>query len=37
MNFVSRYVAHQPDEQGIISYTAAEHHVWSILFERQRK
>lgn len=37
MEFVSRYVAHQPNEQGMVSYTAEEHRVWQILFERQQK
>ncbi|RUQ90749.1 phenylalanine 4-monooxygenase [Legionella septentrionalis] len=37
MEFVSRYVAHQPDEQGLVSYSANEHRVWQILFERQCK
>ncbi len=37
MEFVSRYVARQPNEQGIINYTNEEHRVWSILFERQAK
>ena len=37
MEFVSRYVSHQPNEQGIINYDAKEHDVWRILFERQQK
>ncbi len=37
MKFVSRYVAHQPDEHGLISYSAEENRVWSLLFERQMK
>ena len=37
MEFVSRYVAHQPDGQGYIQYSAEEHHVWNLLFERQKK
>ena len=37
MDFVSRYVSHQPDEQGYVNYTAAEHRIWQILFERQQK
>lgn len=37
MQFVSRYVAHQPDKQGMVSYTAEEHRIWQILFERQQK
>jgi len=35
MKFVSRYVSHQPDAQGYIEYSAQEHHVWRLLFERQ--
>ncbi|KTD20309.1 phenylalanine 4-monooxygenase [Legionella londiniensis] len=37
MEFVSRYVSHQPDEQGMVNYSNAEHRIWQILFERQRK
>ncbi len=37
MAFISRYVAHQPDSQGYIQYSEAEHHVWTQLFERQMK
>ncbi len=37
MEFVSRYVAHQPDERGMINYCDEEHRVWHILFERQQK
>ena len=37
MEFISRYVAHQPDEQGVIHYSAEEHRVWGCLFERQMK
>ena len=37
MEFESRYVAHQPDAQGKITYSAEEHHVWKTLFERQKK
>lgn len=37
MEFVSRYIAHQPDEQGMIQYSTEEHRVWRILFERQCK
>jgi phenylalanine-4-hydroxylase len=37
MEFVSRYVAHQPNEQGVINYTDEEHQVWKILFTRQQK
>jgi phenylalanine-4-hydroxylase len=36
MEFTSRYVAHQPNEQGIIDYTPVEHRIWKILFERQQ-
>jgi phenylalanine-4-hydroxylase len=37
MEFVSRYVSHQPNEQGMIEYDAKENDVWRILFERQQK
>ena len=37
MEFISRYVAHQPDAQGMIHYSAEEHYVWKLLFERQSK
>lgn len=37
MEFSSRYVAHVPDAQGYINYSAEENKVWSILFERQMK
>lgn len=37
MEFVSRYVAYQPDEKGMVHYTEQEHRVWQILFERQKK
>lgn len=37
MEFVSKYVAHQPDDKGYIQYTSQEHRVWQILFERQMK
>lgn len=37
MEFVSRYISHQPDEQGMICYSAEEHRVWERLFERQMK
>lgn len=36
MEFVSRYVSHQPDEHGFIEYSPVEHRVWQILYERQR-
>lgn len=35
MEFSSRYVAHTPDAQGTICYSAEEHRIWSILFKRQ--
>jgi phenylalanine-4-hydroxylase len=35
MEFVSRYVSHQPDAQGMIAYSAEEHRVWKLLYERQ--
>jgi len=37
MEFVSRYVSHQPDQHGNIEYSTEEHRVWKILFERQKK
>ena len=37
MEFCSRYVAHVPDAQGMIQYSAEEHRIWSILFNRQMK
>lgn len=37
MKFVSNYVAHQPNAEGIINYSEKEHHVWQILYERQMK
>lgn len=37
MEFVSRYISHQPDEHGLIHYSHEEHHVWRILFERQQQ
>lgn len=37
MEFVSRYVAHQPDPHGYIKYSTEEHRIWKILFERQQK
>jgi phenylalanine-4-hydroxylase len=37
MKFTSRYVAHKPDKQGNIVYSAEEHRVWRQLFERQMK
>jgi phenylalanine-4-hydroxylase len=35
MEFVSRYVSHQPDAHGYVNYSDEEHRVWRILFERQ--
>ena len=29
------YVSHQPDEQGFVQYSEAEHETWSILMDRQ--
>lgn len=37
MQFVSNYVSHKPDAQGIIQYSPQEHYVWKILYERQMK
>lgn len=37
MQFKSNYKAHIPDADGIINYSAQEHKVWNILFERQMK
>ncbi len=37
MDFVSRYISHKPDAQGMICYDAEEHRIWQILFERQMK
>lgn len=37
MEFVSRYVSHQPDAKGYIEYSAEEHRVWHLLYERQSK
>ncbi len=37
MEFASRYVSHQPNEKGLIQYSAEENRVWKILFERQKK
>lgn len=37
MEFKSRYVAHVPNAQGIITYSAEDHRIWSVLFERQMK
>lgn len=35
--FVSKYVAHQPNAQGYIEYSVQEHRVWSLLYNRQIK
>lgn len=35
MEFVSRYVSHQPDAKGLINYSAEEHQVWQHLYQRQ--
>ncbi|MCC5791421.1 MAG: phenylalanine 4-monooxygenase [Legionellaceae bacterium] len=35
MEFVSKYVAHEPDERGMVSYSDGEHAVWARLYERQ--
>lgn len=37
MQFSSRYVAHIPDAQGLVNYSAEENRIWNILFERQMK
>jgi phenylalanine-4-hydroxylase len=37
MEFISRYVAHIPDEQGYVQYSKEENQVWAQLFERQMK
>lgn len=37
MQFSSRYVAHVPDAQGFVNYSAEENRIWSVLFERQMK
>ncbi|WED42209.1 phenylalanine 4-monooxygenase [Legionella cardiaca] len=37
MEFVSRYVSHQPDAQGMINYSDEEHRIWQLLYERQMK
>lgn len=37
MEFVSRYVSHQPDPQGMVNYSNEEHRIWQILYERQMK
>lgn len=35
MEFVSKYISHEPDAQGLITYSAAENHVWQKLYNRQ--
>ena len=35
MEFISQYVAHQPDANGYVSYSAKEHEVWQTLYHRQ--
>jgi phenylalanine-4-hydroxylase len=35
MEFVSSYVSHQPDSEGLVEYSAEENKVWNRLFERQ--
>jgi phenylalanine-4-hydroxylase len=37
MDFISRYVSHQPDAQGMVNYSAEEQRIWKVLFERQTK
>jgi phenylalanine-4-hydroxylase len=37
MEFVSRYVSHQPDVLGMVDYKNEEHRVWKLLYERQMK
>lgn len=37
MDFISRYKAHQPDNNGMIHYSAEENRVWAQLFKRQMK
>ncbi|MFI4918222.1 MAG: phenylalanine 4-monooxygenase [Legionellales bacterium] len=37
MEFSSNYVAHVPDAQGLVAYSAEEHRIWTTLFERQMK
>lgn len=35
MEFVSRYVSHQPDAQGFVHYSDEEHQIWQLLYQRQ--
>ena len=37
MQYSSRYVAHVPDAQGFVNYSAEENRIWTLLFERQMK
>lgn len=37
MEFTSRYIAHVPNAQGLVNYSAEENRIWNILFERQMK
>ncbi|VEG90753.1 phenylalanine 4-monooxygenase [Legionella spiritensis] len=37
MEFVSRYVSHQPDRHGMVNYSDEEHRIWQLLYERQMK
>lgn len=37
MEFISRYVSNKPDDDGFITYSSEENHVWQILYERQIK
>lgn len=37
MKFISQYVAHIPDAQGLVNYSPEENQVWRHLFERQTK
>lgn len=37
MKFVSRYISHKPNSQGIVQYSPKEEAVWRILYERQVK
>jgi phenylalanine-4-hydroxylase len=35
MEFISNYVAKQPDDRGFVNYSIEENAVWQILYERQ--
>lgn len=35
MEFVSKYISHQPDAKGFVNYSQQEHQVWEKLFTRQ--